>query len=77
MRFILEHQWGQLGLTLNPNDFKDAEAMSTIIRITSGNFRLVQRLFTQIDRVMTINELHVVTKEVVEAARGSLIIGLS
>jgi hypothetical protein len=36
---------------------------------------LVQRLFSQIERVMQINELRTVAKEVVEAARGSLVIG--
>ena len=45
------------------------------IRITSGNFRLVQRLFSQIERVLQINELRTVTKEVVETARENLVIG--
>lgn len=75
MRFILEHKWEQLGLTLKPDDFTDSEAMATITRITGGNFRLIQRLFAQIERIMQINELKVVTKEVVEAARESLVIG--
>lgn len=39
-----------------------------------GNFRLVQRLFAQIARVREINRLPTVTKEVVEAARESLVI---
>jgi DNA transposition AAA+ family ATPase len=77
VRFILEHKWEALGLTLDPTDFTDAEAMAAVIRITAGNFRLLQRLFTQIERIMEINELHTVTKEVVEAARESLIIGVS
>jgi hypothetical protein len=49
--------------------------MAAIMRITSGNFRLVSRLFNQIERVLRINELHAITKEVVEAARESLVIG--
>jgi len=45
------------------------------VRITNGNFRLIQRLFTQIERILQINELRTVTKEVVEAARESMVIG--
>jgi DNA transposition AAA+ family ATPase len=74
LRFILERKWQQLGLTLSPDDFTDAEAMAAIARITGGNFRLVQRLFTQMERILRINQLHSVTKEVVEAARETLVI---
>ncbi len=49
--------------------------MTAIIRITGGNFRLVQGLFAQITRVMAINHLTHVTKEAVEAARERLVIG--
>jgi hypothetical protein len=49
--------------------------MTAIIRITGGNFRLVQRLFAQMARIMDINHLEHVTKEVVEVARDSLVIG--
>ncbi len=47
---------------------------STIARVTGGNFRLIQRLFAQIDRVLTINGLATVTTEVVDAARESLVV---
>jgi DNA transposition AAA+ family ATPase len=75
MQFILAHKWQQLGLHLTPDDFTDAEAVAAITRITAGNFRLIQRLFTQIDRILQINELRTVTKEVVEAARETLVAG--
>lgn len=75
MLFLLEHKWSQLGLTLQHDDFTDAEAVAAVIRITNGNLRLVQRLFTQIDRVLKINALRTVTCEVVEAARACLVIG--
>lgn len=50
-------------------------AIATIVRITTGNFRLVDRLLTQIERVQAVNELETLTPEVVEAARQALLIG--
>ncbi len=58
------------------SDFTTSEAVAAITRITSGNFRLTCRLVAQIQRVLDINRLSVVTKEVVEAARESLVIGV-
>jgi DNA transposition AAA+ family ATPase len=75
LHFVVTHKWAELGLTLSPEDFADVEAVAAIARITGGNFRLVQRLFAQIARVVQINELRTVTAEVVEAARESLVIG--
>ena len=46
-----------------------------MLRITGGNFRLVQRLCSQIMHILDINALQVVTAEVVEAAREKLGIG--
>jgi hypothetical protein len=75
VRFILEHKWQQIGVRLQPDDFSDMEAVATVIRITGGNFRLIHRLCTQIERILHINEIRMVTKEVVEAAREQLVIG--
>jgi DNA transposition AAA+ family ATPase len=72
---VLAWQWQQLGLLLDSVDPNDAAAVATVLRITSGNFRLIERLFSQIDRVLRINQLRAVTKEVVETARESLVIG--
>jgi hypothetical protein len=74
-RHILARQWPQLGLTNQDGDFTDAEAIAAIIRITGGNFRLLHRLCTEIQRILQINELQTVTKEVVETARETLVIG--
>ena len=76
LHFILEHKWQHLGLQCQPTEFTDAEAIAAIIRITGGNFRLLQRLFAQIERILQINELHTITKEVVETAREGLVIGI-
>jgi hypothetical protein len=43
--------------------------------ITAGNFRLFERLLTQIERILEINNLRLVAKAVVEAARENLVIG--
>jgi DNA transposition AAA+ family ATPase len=75
VRFLLEQQWPALGLRLDPDTFGEREAMTAILRMTGGNFRLLQRLLTQIARVLAINQLAYVTSEVVEAARESLVIG--
>src|SRR5699024_1108976 len=55
--FVLERHWRSLGKTLDPEDFTDAQAIAAITRITRGNFRLLERLFPQIQRVLKINEL--------------------
>jgi DNA transposition AAA+ family ATPase len=71
VRFLLTRKWEQLGLRLSPEDFTDAEALAAVVRITGGNFRLL----TQVERILAINELRTVTKEVVETAREGLVIG--
>ena len=53
----------------------DQETIAAIIRITNGNFRLLNRMLTQIEWILEINVLDEVTKAVVEAARESLVIG--
>jgi hypothetical protein len=50
-------------------------AVATIARITGGNFRLVDRLLTQVRRIQTLNQLNALTPEVVDAARETLLIG--
>ncbi|HMX93593.1 MAG TPA: AAA family ATPase [Nitrospira sp.] len=75
LSFVLTRHWRKFGLDLDGADFTDAQAMAAIARITGGNFRLLHRLFVQIDRILRINELNVITSDVVEAARSTLVIG--
>ena len=70
---VLEHYWQQLGLPFDPT-LAD-EAANTVTRITGGNFRLIERLMSQVGRVLEINQLDTITPEVVEAARQTLVVG--
>jgi DNA transposition AAA+ family ATPase len=74
IRQLLERHWTPPGVKL-PGDSIDSVAAASIIRITGGNFRLLNRLLTQVERILEINALPLVTKEVVEAARENLVIG--
>lgn len=73
--FVLDRHWKRLGRTLDPDDFTDAQAIAAIERITRGNFRLLERLFPQIARVLKINQLETITDDVIEAAASILVIG--
>lgn len=40
-----------------------------------GNFRLIERLMTQVGRLLEINQLDQITPDVVHAARQMLVVG--
>jgi len=71
---VVERQWVQLQLDSAMDQGMDAAVVNAIARVTGGNFRLIQRLFAQIDRVLTINSLATVTTDVVDAARERLLV---
>jgi DNA transposition AAA+ family ATPase len=75
VRRLLQQHWRPAGVTLPEDGIADEETISSIIRVTGGNFRLLHRLLTQMARVLQINELRKITLPVVEAARESLVIG--
>ncbi len=74
MRELLEQRWSPPGVKL-PDALLASETVAAIIRMTGGNFRLLNRLLTQIERILEINGIENVSKAVVEAARESLVIG--
>lgn len=74
-RFVLEQHWQGWGGMLHGNEFADREAVAAVISVTAGNFRLIDRLMSQVRRIKELNHLQTVTREVVEAARDCLVIG--
>jgi hypothetical protein len=74
MQQLLEQRWTPPDVQL-PDHPLAPEVIARIIRMTGGNFRLLNRLLTQIERVLAVNVTHEVLIEVVEAARESLVIG--
>jgi DNA transposition AAA+ family ATPase len=75
-RFFLDQRWNHR-VKAYSDDFTDKEAVATIIRITRGNIRLIDRLMTQVEHVLVANHLQIVTAEAVETARKNLVIGFN
>lgn len=75
VQFLLETKWANLATKFKIDDFADIEALTALVRTSVGNFRLLERIVMQISRLMRINGLRTITKELVDAAREILIIG--
>ena len=70
MQEILERRWTPAGVSL-PEGTLTPEVIARLIRITSGNLRLLTRLLTQVERVLSVNDASEVSVQIVEAARDS------
>ena len=75
IRWLLEQRWNHLGMHIHVVDFTDQEALAALVRITVGNFRVIHRLLMEVERILEINDLQTVTKDFVETARESLVLG--
>lgn len=72
---VLADYWQRLGHTHDPANPDHVEAANTVTRITGGNFRLIERLMTQVGRLIQINQLDQITPDVIHAARQMLVVG--
>lgn len=75
MRLLLATHAAEFGLSFDPAKLDAIEAQAAVIRITRGNFRLMERLFAQMRRIMTLNHVEDITADIVQAARDCLVIG--
>lgn len=75
MRLLLATHAGDFGISFDPAQLDAIEAQAAVIRITRGNFRLMERLFAQMRRIMTLNRVDQVSPDIVQAARDCLVIG--
>jgi DNA transposition AAA+ family ATPase len=73
-RDFLEKRWNHR-VKPSSDDFTEKEAVATILRITRGNIRFIERLMMQVEHVLVANQTQMVTKDVVETAQQNLIIG--
>jgi hypothetical protein len=74
IQVLLEQRWAPAGIHL-PAPPPAPEVIAAVIRLTRGNFRLLVRLLTQMQRVLAINGLETLSVDVVETARENLVIG--
>jgi DNA transposition AAA+ family ATPase len=54
---LLTMRWAPAGVKL-PDDPLASEVVASLIRMSGGNFRLLARLLTQIERVLAVNDIH-------------------
>lgn len=75
VRFILQYHLSKLNVDIKNDDFTNQEVMAAIVMSTGGNFRLINHLIKQSLRIMKVNCMTTITKEIVDAARSCLLIG--
>lgn len=65
----------KLGVGLGPEAFADEDGVAALVRECRNNLRLLEKLLQQSEQIMELNELSVLSAEVVDTARESLTIG--
>jgi DNA transposition AAA+ family ATPase len=76
IRNVIFSKMNEFKIKYTHDDKETKEACTEIINQTDFNFRKIQRLFDQIDRVMKLNNISNLKKDVVETAKGSVIRGI-
>lgn len=71
MSGLVAQKWLELKLPLTADD----GVSKAIMRIANGNFRVLIRIFSEIERLQKLNCFTMITPEVVEVARKSLLLG--
>lgn len=59
---LLEQRWAPPGVTL-PEEILAPDVIASLVRMSAGNFRLLSRLLTQVERILKVNDFPVVTKK--------------
>ena len=65
---VLARCWQQLDLPVDAGN-PDGDVVGAIVRITGGNFHLIEPVMTQIGRLREINNLDDITVDLINAAR--------
>ena len=71
---LLEQRWVPAGVELSEQVLAP-EVIASLVQMSAGNFRLLSRLLAQVERILKVSDLTAVTKDIVAAARNSLVIG--
>jgi len=71
MRLFIAQKWLELKLPLTADD----AVSSAIMAITDGSFRRLHRIFAEIERLQKLNCLPMITPDLIQMARRSLLLG--
>jgi len=71
MRAFISRKWNEFKLPCTADD----AVSSGIMRISNGNFRVLNRIFNEIKRLQKINCFQAITPDVVDVARKGLLLG--
>lgn len=76
MDIVETELFNELRLGITNHDFDSKETISMLVKATGGNMRTLNLLCLQSKRILRLNNLPIITKEVINAARQAMIIGI-